>query len=272
MIIGITGHKGILAKSIINFFKKSKKTGYKISLYKHNVLHFRKLEKWLKKVDIIVHLAAVTSINQVNKNKNYAKKVNFNATKSLVKLLNNSNSNKKLIFISSSHVYLSSKNRLTERSDLKPISYYGKLKIWSEKEITNNLSNYIIVRLFSYYSKKQSKDFLIPSVIEKIKNSKGKKLRIKNYNHIRDISSVEYVSKQISNLIFSDYNGIINCGSGKGLTIKKIGEKIAAIKFNKKITFDKRFQTREITKLVCNNSKLKEITGIKDEDDLFKFL
>ena len=77
MILGITGHKGILGKSIINYIKKYEKSNYKISLYKNNVLDFDKLGKWIDKVDIILHLAAVTSINSVNKNKKYAKKVNF---------------------------------------------------------------------------------------------------------------------------------------------------------------------------------------------------
>ena len=272
MIIGFTGHKGILGKSILNSLKKSKKSGYKISLYKYNILDYKKLENWLSKVDIIIHLAAVTAINKVNINKNYAKKVNYNATKFLVKLLSNSNYNKKLIFISSSHVYSSSQNKLSENSLTKPISYYGKLKLLSEKEIIKNLTNYTIIRLFSYYSKKQSRDFLIPSLIDKIRNSKDSKLKIRNFNHIRDISSIDYVTKQILRLIFSNYTGTINCGSGKGITIKKLAEKIALLKFKKKILFDMRFKSKKTTKIVCNNSKLQKITGIKKEDDLFKII
>ena len=53
MILGITGHKGILGKSIINYIKKYEKSNYKISLYKNNVLDFEKLEKWIDKIDII---------------------------------------------------------------------------------------------------------------------------------------------------------------------------------------------------------------------------
>ena len=72
MILGITGHKGILGRSIINYIKKYEKSNYKISLYKNNVLDFEKLEKWIEKIDIILHLAAVTSIYEVNKNQKYA--------------------------------------------------------------------------------------------------------------------------------------------------------------------------------------------------------
>ena len=67
MIIGFTGHKGILGKSILNSLKKSKKSGYKLSLYKYNILDYKKLENWLSKVDIIIHLAAVSHANRSNK-------------------------------------------------------------------------------------------------------------------------------------------------------------------------------------------------------------
>ena len=69
MLLGITGHRGILAKSIIKYIKKNNKNNYKISLYQHDILDYQKLEQWLKRVDIILHLAAITSIKRVNKNK-----------------------------------------------------------------------------------------------------------------------------------------------------------------------------------------------------------
>ena len=94
MIIGITGHKGILGKSIINYIKKYKKSNYKISLYKNNVLDFDKLGKWIDKIDVILHLAAVTSIYEVNKNQKYAEQVNHLSVKFIVKKIKHINSNK----------------------------------------------------------------------------------------------------------------------------------------------------------------------------------
>ncbi len=272
MILGITGHKGILGKSIINYIKKYEKSNYKISLYQNNVLDFDKFGKWIDKVDIILHLAAVTSINAVNKNKKYAEKVNYLSVKFIVEKIQNTNTKKKLIFISSSHVYSSSSKKITEKSFISPITYYGRLKYKSEKEIQKRLSNFLIIRLFSYYSPKQSKQFLIPALIDKIKNIKEKKLKIKNYNNIRDISSIDYVTKQISNLIFNKYNGIINCGSGNGISLENLAIKIAFKKFSKKIEIDKRFKIKKPSKIICNNYKLLQITGIKKRDNLMKII
>ena len=267
MLIGITGHKGILAKSLIKYLKKQ---NLRISLYQHDILDYKKFSKWLKRVNIIIHLASVTSIKRVNENKNYAKKVNFEATEFLVSCIKNTN--KKLVFISSSHVYGSSNKKISETTKKSPITYYGYLKSLSEEIIENNLNNYLIIRLFSYYSIFQNTDFLIPSLIKKIKELKHRKLKIKNYNHIRDISSVNFVANQICLLIVKNTKGTINCGSGKGIEIKDLAIKIAKLKFNKVVQLDRRFKTKKITKIICDNSKLVKITGIDDKDNLFKYL
>jgi len=272
MILGITGYKGILGKSIINYLKKYEKSDYSISLYKNNILDFEKLGKWIDKIDIILHLAAVTSIHEVNKNKKYAEQVNHLSVKFIVKKIKHISSNKKLIFISSSHVYSSSNKKISENSLVNPSTYYGKLKYKSEKEIQRNLSNFIIIRLFSYYSPKQSKQFLIPALINKIKNIEGRKLKIKNYNNIRDISTIDYVTQQITSLIFKKFNGIVNCGSGNGISLESLAKKIAYVKFNKNIELDKRFKLKKPSKIICNNYKLLKITSIKKMDNLFKIL
>ena len=88
MLIGITGHKGVLAKSLIKHLKI--KDNYQLSFYNHNILDFDKLSKWLQKLDVIIHLAAVTSVDKVEKNKTYAKNVNLNSVKYIVDYIYNS--------------------------------------------------------------------------------------------------------------------------------------------------------------------------------------
>jgi len=272
MLLGITGHRGILAKSIIKYIKKNNKNNYKISLYQHDILDYQKLEQWLKRVDIILHLAAITSIKRVNKNKKYARRVNFESIEFIADFIKKTKTAKKFIFLSSSHVYGSSRKKISETNTKSPISFYGYLKSISEDKIQKNLSKYLIIRLFSYYSKFQTQDFLIPSIINKIKKNNYKKIKIKNHNHIRDISSVDFVAKQICELIFKNSVGIINCGSGKGIKIKDLVIKIAKLKFNKIVELDKRLKTKKITQLVSDNRKLQKITGIDDKDNLFKYL
>ena len=126
--------------------------------------------------------------------------------------------------------------------------------------------------MFSYYSPSQSKDFLIPSIIDKIKKLKGNKIKLKNYNNIRDISSIEYITKQLCSIISKKNNGIINCGSGNGVTLEDLALKIAYNKFNKKIEVDKRLKSKKPSQIICNNYKLIKITGIKTRDNLLQYI
>ena len=269
MIIGITGHKGILGKSIIKYLKQTNNRKYKIIVYKNDILEFDNLKKWIQKLDVILHLAAITDINKVKKNKKYSKKVNYESVKFISNYIKNNNLNVKIIFLSSSHVYASSKKNILENSKLYPISYYGKLKLKSENEIRKKISNYLIIRLFSYYSDQQEDNFLIPSLIKKIKNLNDKKLKLKNYNHIRDFSSIYYVTENICKIIFNDSKGIINCGSGNGFELQQLAKQIAKKKFNKVIFLDKRFKTKNKTRIVSNITKLKKINKIKTKHNFF---
>ena len=38
------------------------------------------------------------------------------------------------------------------------------------------------------------------------------------------------------------------------------------------VQLDKRFKTKQITQIICDNSKLEKITGIDDKNNLFKYL
>ena len=48
MIIGITGHKGILGKSIIKYLKQTNNRKYKIIVYKNDILEFDNLKNGYK--------------------------------------------------------------------------------------------------------------------------------------------------------------------------------------------------------------------------------
>jgi len=271
MLLGITGYNGILAKSLVKTLRKKNRKKLKFLYYKNDVTNFKIFCKWLEKIDILLHLAAVTPINKVNQDKKYAKKVNFESVAKALEIFKK-NKNKKIIFISSSHVYLSSNYKLSETSKLKPFSYYGYLKYLSEKEIIKSTNNYLIIRLFSYYAKSQSNEFLIPSLINKIRKLEKNKLKLKNYDSVRDISSINFVVQNLTELILSDSRGVFNCGSGRGYSLEDLAIYIAKNKFNKEIEIDKRYKYKKRTKFISNNTKIRKITGIEDTDNLLKYL
>ncbi len=263
--IGITGHSGSLGRVVTKYKSNIKYTYFKGDIKKKNQINF-----WLKKNNptAIIHLAAIVPIKKVNKDRFEAYKTNFLGTKNLVDV-SLENKIKWFFFASTSHVYKSSKKKISENSKIKPATYYGKTKLLAENYLKKKLKNKIkfsIGRIFSTTNKTQKKNYLIPDLKKKA-NSK-KKYILKNLNHYRDFVSMEDIAKIIHLLCQKKYNGIINIGSGKPVLLKNVAKiifkkknKITIFRDNKKPTF-----------LVANNKKLKKIINFKLKTNLSKMI
>ena len=123
-------------------------------------------------------MAAIVPTKKVLKKYKLAKKVNFNGTKNIIDILIQS---KKRIswffFASTSHVYAFSKNKIKETNKIKPISKYGKTKLFAENYIINKLTKnnikFCIGRIFSIYDNKNS-DFFVSNLKKKCLTKKIK--------------------------------------------------------------------------------------------------
>ena len=212
--IGLTGSTGSLGKTLL---KNKKKT--KFFSFKGDVRNRKKVFNWIKKKNIntVIHLAAIVPIIEVNRNKKVAKEVNYLGTKNLVDACLKQNI-KWFFFASTSHVYKSSKNKISESRITNPISYYGETKLLAEKYIIKKFKNrkikYCIGRIFSTTNKDQKKNYLVPDLKNRIKKS-TKKIELKNLNHYRDFISMEDISNIIFKLLNKKYNGILNISNGK---------------------------------------------------------
>tara|TARA_S200000501_G_scaffold321820_1_gene317464 strand:- start:262 stop:642 length:381 start_codon:yes stop_codon:yes gene_type:complete len=114
----ITGCSGYIGGCLLNFFnskqniygldKKKPNRWIKIkkkNFYQCNLLDKKKLSKILNKInpDLIIHLAAKSTVNEKIKNIDYLKN-NFVATKNLISIMNSLNINK-IIYSSTAAVY-----------------------------------------------------------------------------------------------------------------------------------------------------------------------
>ena len=257
--IGITGASGVLGKQILKIKDKIKYISYKGDIRSKN-----KIKKWFKKnhFDAIFHLAAIVPIKEVNNNKLRALNVNYEGTKNIVNEVIKNNI-KWFFFSSTSHVYHYSKKKISEKFELKPLSYYGYTKKKAESYIEKKLKKknniqYCIGRIFSISNKSQKKNFLIPDLKKKIKNKK-KIILLKNLNHYRDFISTKDLAKIIIFLYKKKFKGIINLGSGEATHLKEIAN-ILAKKYKKKIKFK---DNTKPTYLIANVSKLKNIYKYK---------
>ena len=253
LICGLTGSTGSLGKEVIK-----KNRNIKFSLFKGDIRNKKLVFRWIcnNQLDLVIHLAAIVPIKVVNGNTKKAYQVNYIGTKNVIDAITKVKT-KWFFFASTSHVYLSSKNTISEKSKTKPISYYGYTKLEAEKYIQKKLSKtktkYCIGRIFSTANVKQKKNYLVPDLIHKIKKSK-KTLILENLNHYRDFISMQTISKVIFVLYKKNFNGIVNIASGKKILLKDIAKKILK-KYNKKGSF---YDNKKQTALIANIGKLKK--------------
>ena len=235
-----------------NYFHKKYKKKYKITCYKEDINNISKFKLFTKKkkIDFFIHFAGL-SRQQCDIDKKLCIKTNFLSIKNLIKHFNTLKFKPNFIFMSSSHVYKNSINKIKEEHRKKPESLYGKLKLDSENYLKKNYKKYCILRLFNIYGKNQPENFFIPDINKKIKLRKMIRLN----QSMRDFIHVNDVAKILNFIIKNDVNDTINIGSGYGRLLSSIVKMISSqnkIKPLIKIT-------SKNGKLIANISKLRSI-------------
>jgi nucleoside-diphosphate-sugar epimerase len=259
-VIGITGGTSNLGK----YFLKNYKNKYKYIFFRDDITKKRKVKNWIKKnkFDLILHLAGIVAISDVNKSPKKAFNVNVNGTKNLINSIIDEKKKLHFIYLSSAQVYDFCKNKIKENFKLKPISIYGKQKLLSENYLKKYLKkekdiNLTILRVFSFTSILQKKTFFIPAMFNKIKYSQDNLFTIEKFLQKRDFIHIEDLCRCIDFILSKKIYGTYNVGSGKGVSIHKVIDHFAK-KFSKKV------------KYINKNSKLKSKNLIPDITKLRK--
>jgi|TARA_B110000459_G_C16524696_1_gene454232 nucleoside-diphosphate-sugar epimerase len=263
---GITGHAGILGKSI------QKKLGFRFIKFNGDITNIKDVEKWISKnnFDYMIHLAAIVPTANVEKNYLKSKKVNYVGTKNLINSLIKYKKKIKLFFFSStSHVYRPKYQfiKLNENSLTKPYSKYGKTKLLAEQYIKKKLKKkvkFCIGRIFSFTHKNQDISFVVPSLFKKIKKLKGKSILLDNLNHYRDFISTEDICSAIELVLKKKVTGVLNIGVGKKIKLLEIASYFCK-KFKVKLL---NRVNQKPTFLISNNQKLKN-EGWKPKNNFF---
>jgi dTDP-4-dehydrorhamnose reductase len=109
--------------------------------------------------DIIVHLAAMTNVDQCEIERNAADKINHLSVKELVNYMAN-NKECFLLYVSTDYVFDGEKGDYVEADETNPINWYGMTKLFGEQELLKvNSENWCIARTstpFGVHSKKLS--------------------------------------------------------------------------------------------------------------------
>ena len=282
----ITGGCGFIGSHLTEFFlskgtkvyvldKKGKRFSpdwldkYKnkdLKIYYNDVRNKKFVEKLVKKVDYVIHLAALISIPHSYK---YPEDhINTNIIGTFNILENCKKYNKKCIITSSSETYGSGvKFPMDENHRLFAQSPYAATKISADQlalSYYNSFNTKVkIIRPFNCFGPRQSPRAVIPNMILQIIN-RNKNIKIGNVKTFRDYTFVDDLCNAYWKLykLEKGYGELYNVGSGKTVQIKKIFQilsKMSEFKSHLK-TEKRRFRPSksEVIKLHSSNIKFKK--------------
>ncbi len=293
----VTGGAGYIGSHIVEQLIKNKEnviildnlvTGYKklinkkAKFVKADIKNKSKITKIIKDYNIssIIHLAAYLNVSEAENNKKKYYQNNIIGTKNLLEACKNSNV-ENIIFSSSCSIYGDVKGSVNKNRKANPQGYYAYTKYKSEELIKKfskqSKFKYGILRYFNVAGASPSGKI---GEIEKshghlIKNlaiqSLKKKPRIKifgndystkdgtcirDYVHVSDLADIHI--KGLKYLKDKQKSFVLNCGYGKGYSVKQIVDIFKKIKKGVDVQYQKR-RPGDIAQVYANTKKFKKI-------------
>ncbi|MEM5855236.1 MAG: NAD-dependent epimerase/dehydratase family protein [Candidatus Aenigmatarchaeota archaeon] len=220
--------------------------------------------QYVKDRDVIFHLAAISDPRLCDEYVKETFKSNVDGTFNVL-FSSLKNGVKKVIFISSAHLYGEPQYLpVDENHPINVYNYYTLSKrigeILCDFFIRKFNLNVIYFRLFNAFGPRQRPNFFIPSII--IQALKNKKIEIWSDKPTRDFIFIDDVVEALIKAIDSDFvGGPINLGYGKELCVGDIARLVSS-----QLNVELCVLNREVTgplRMLCNNNKAKRILNWK---------
>jgi UDP-glucose 4-epimerase len=297
----VTGGAGYIGSHVIEILIKKKKnifivdnlsTGHKrlinkkAQFFKLDILKTNKLKEIIikYKIDSIIHLAANLIIGEGEKKPKAYFKNNVTGTKSVLDALKDTKV-KSFLFSSTAAIYKDGNYRVTENSQIKPKSIYGKTKLKAENLIRINCKklkiNYGILRYFNIAGasptgkigllnksdnlfKNYSNQIVKKNPVLKIYGTDYKTKDgscIRDFIHVYDVAEIHLkVLEKINKLNVSK---ILNCGYNKGVSVLEVAKEFKNQSFKNVKIFKTNRRKKDIVKIIASNNKLKNFINWK---------
>ena len=267
MIIGVTGHRGVLGARITANLESQ---GHKVRTFVGDIRNCDQSLQWAKGLDRIVHCAAVVPIVRVNSDPYGAAETNVLGSLNLASLTEFTK-DRHLTYISTSHVYNECTHPIAEDDPLEPISLYGLTKLQGEQWVQALAPRYMIVRVFSFFASDQNERFLVPSLANRIAAAKEQAtIELVNADAVRDIADADWIAETCARLVLSDKVGIVNCGTGQGHRVEEIARTLGKAMGREDIRWHLLDTSpgHKQSRLVANVSRLTKLLGQAPSFDL----
>lgn len=212
------------------------------------------------KFDSLIHLAGVVGSKEVDSNLQLSYEVNVKGTIRLAEAFL-SRSSGKFVFVSTSHVYGPSSNRLKEGAEVHPLSNYAAQKFEAEKSLLEifrkEASRLCIVRVFSVLDW-EVKPFTLGGGISKLADDNSD--YVLNYcDDVRDFLTPRTIAGALEVITLDPMlTGVVNLCSGVGVTIGQAAETMLSTAGFKVPAHRIVHGVSEVPHIVGDNSKLTE--------------
>ena len=265
----VTGSSGFVGKNLVEELKRQDAKVLTLTDHDGRRIDIRDQQRVkgitneIRNIDIVYHLAAITSVPFSFENPGETYEVNVLGTLNILELCRLCNAEK--IVFASSYVYGQPQYLpIDEKHPLQPTNPYARSKILGEELCRAYNADFgvkcIILRPFNIYGIRQNKNFLIPLIIAQLRYGK---IELKDPEPKRDFI---YISDVIDAYIKAgEFNGnldVFNIGYGKSYSVKEITEKIVQL-YGKDVKTNYKNERRknEITDTVADIRKAKGKMG-----------
>lgn len=243
----------------------------KINFQFGDIRDFDFVSKIVKKQNIVIHLAALIGIPYSYVSPLAYLKTNIEGTYNILEASKQFNIEQTII-TSTSETYGSAKYvPMDEKHPTFAQSPYAASKIAADQLALSYWNSFNlpvkILRPFNTFGPRQSTRAIIPTIILQAINNK--KINLGNLSPTRDFLYVEDTAMGFLELIKCKnlFGNIVNIGSGKEISIKKIAVLIKKILGSKsEIIIEKRrvrIKSSEVKRLKCDNKMIKKNTNWK---------
>ena len=254
----------------------------KTTFFKCDILNFKEVDDVVSRVlpDVIVNLAAISSVGQSWKNPQLTFQVNVSGALNILESSKKVSKKPKILFIGSSEEYVSCEYPVSEIDQLNANNPYGISKIAQEQLAALYREQYSLniycVRSFNHIGVGQRDTFVIPSWCRQVAEiekgiSDSNTVKVGNINIYRDFTDVRDVVKAYRLIVESNNSAsLYNVGSGNAYLLKDLLSII--VSFSSKridvVVESNYLRPNDNGYICCNRSKITNELGWEPKHDI----
>jgi len=174
------------------------------------------------KPDSVVHVAAETNVDQCERNREEAWKINARGTKNVAMAC--SKIKAKLIYVSTDYVFDGKKGLYVESDEPNPVDYYGWTKLKGEEFVRENCQDYVIARTSVLYGWHPWKISFALWVIKSLKCREPVSVADDHYN---SPTLADNLAEVLLKMAKTNLNGIFHTAGSERISRYEFAVKIA---------------------------------------------